>query len=159
MANSAEPIQFSTNQITWSRLLIQIHTLSGKQCRAKISWLLEANWSECTLFVKTDVFEFSRIRVKRPYFQFPYKSNKLVFSCIKQTPALNNHFFSIPLGACLMPGWLYFLGQWIHLQERNCQNCFVSFLFVYAEVLQPSETNGVLSSMVNLPNHTYTGQA
>ena len=27
--------QFSANQITWSRLLIQIHILNGKQCRSR----------------------------------------------------------------------------------------------------------------------------
>ena len=27
--------QFSANQITWSRLLIQIHTLKGKPCRSR----------------------------------------------------------------------------------------------------------------------------
>ena len=31
-------------------------------------------------------------------------------------------------------------------------------LFVCIEVLQPSQPNGVMSSVVNLPNHTFTGQ-
>ena len=31
--------------------------------------------------------------------------------------------------------------------------------FVCVEVLQPSQPNGVMSSMVSLPNHTFTGQA
>ena len=32
-------------------------------------------------------------------------------------------------------------------------------LFVCVEVLPPSQPNGVVSSAVNLPNHTFTGQA
>ena len=42
--------QFSANQMMWSRLLIQIHILNGKQCRSRSS---EANWSGSTLFGKT----------------------------------------------------------------------------------------------------------
>ena len=30
--------------------------------------------------------------------------------------------------------------------------------FVCVEVLRPSQPNGVMSSMVSLPNHTFTGQ-
>ena len=32
-------------------------------------------------------------------------------------------------------------------------------LFVCVEVLRPSQPNGVLSSVVSLPSHTFTGQA
>ena len=32
-------------------------------------------------------------------------------------------------------------------------------LFVCVEVLRPSQPNGVMSSTVNLPSHTFTGQA
>ena len=32
-------------------------------------------------------------------------------------------------------------------------------LFVCVEVLRPSQPNGVMSSVVSLPNHTFTGQA
>ena len=32
------------------------------------------------------------------------------------------------------------------------------YLFVCVEVLEPSQPNGVMSSTVNLPNHTFTGQ-
>ena len=31
--------------------------------------------------------------------------------------------------------------------------------FVCVEVLWPSQPNGVMSSMVSFPNHTFTGQA
>ena len=34
-----------------------------------------------------------------------------------------------------------------------------SLLFVCVEVLWPSQPNGVMSSAVSLPNHTFTGQA
>ena len=32
-------------------------------------------------------------------------------------------------------------------------------LFVCVEVLRPNQPNGVMSSAVSLPNHTFTGQA
>ena len=32
-------------------------------------------------------------------------------------------------------------------------------IFVCVEVLRPSQPNGVMSSAVSLPNHTFTGQA
>ena len=32
-----------------------------------------------------------------------------------------------------------------------------SVLFVYVEVLWPSQHNGVMSSVISLPNHTFTG--
>ena len=32
-------------------------------------------------------------------------------------------------------------------------------LFVCVEVLRPSQSNGIMSSAVSLPNHTFTGQA
>ena len=32
-------------------------------------------------------------------------------------------------------------------------------VFVCVEDLQPSQPNGVMSSVVSLPNHTFTGQA
>ena len=43
---------------------------------------------------------------------------------------------------------LFFFGQWL-----------VYCLFVCVEVLGPSQPNGVMSSAVSLPNHTFTGQA
>ena len=33
------------------------------------------------------------------------------------------------------------------------------YLFVCVEVLRPSQPNGVMSSAVSLPNHTFIGQA
>ena len=32
-------------------------------------------------------------------------------------------------------------------------------MFVFVEVLGPSQPNGVMSSVVRLPNHTFTGHA
>ena len=32
-------------------------------------------------------------------------------------------------------------------------------LFVCVEVLRPNQPNGVMSSAISLPNHTFTGQA
>ena len=37
--------------------------------------------------------------------------------------------------------------------------CLCVCLFVCVEVLRPSQPNGVMSSAVSLPNHTFTGQA
>ena len=41
--------------------------------------------------------------------------------------------------------------NWPRFENRN--------LFVCVEVLRPSQPNGVMSSAVSLPNHTFTGQA
>ena len=40
----------------------------------------------------------------------------------------------------------------------NLLNLFLD-LFVCVEVLRPSQPNGVMSSAVSLPYHTFTGQA
>ena len=40
-----------------------------------------------------------------------------------------------------------------------CYNHEAPVLIVCVEVLQPSQPNGVMSSAVSLPNHTFTGQA
>ena len=37
----------------------------------------------------------------------------------------------------------------------NAQSC----LFVCVEVLRPRQASGVMSGVVSLPNHTFTGQA
>ena len=39
------------------------------------------------------------------------------------------------------------------------EKLYIFFLFVCVEVLRPSQPNGVMSSAVSLPNHTFTGQA
>ena len=40
-----------------------------------------------------------------------------------------------------------------------CHKSIGKMLFVCVEVLRPSQPNGVMSSAVSLPNHTFTGQA
>ena len=42
------------------------------------------------------------------------------------------------------------------LEEKNLLPIRV---FVCVAVLRPSQPNGVMSSVVSLPNHTFTGQA
>ena len=37
--------------------------------------------------------------------------------------------------------------------------CINNAFFDCVEVLRPSQPNGVMSSAVSLPNHTFTGQA
>ena len=43
----------------------------------------------------------------------------------------------------------------VHVQEI----CLRNDLFVRVEVLRPSQRDGIMSSAVSLPNHTFTGQA
>ena len=40
---------------------------------------------------------------------------------------------------------------------QQCLGTTMGSLFVCVEVLRPSQPNGVMSSAVNLPNHTFTG--
>ena len=49
----------------------------------------------------------------------------------------------------------------IHQKNPIISNHNIWFhgLFVCVEVLRPSQPNGVMSSAVSLPNHTFTGQA
>ena len=43
--------------------------------------------------------------------------------------------------------------------KRKHKTVLSLFDFVCVEVLRPSQSNGVMSSAINLPNHTFTGQA
>ena len=47
---------------------------------------------------------------------------------------------------------------WFGIIKGQISSIFDS-LFVCVEVLRPSQPNGVMSSAVSLPNHTFTGQA
>ena len=47
---------------------------------------------------------------------------------------------------------------WDHVRKYVFSHCG-SYVFVCVEVLRPSQPNGVMSSAVSLPNHTFTGQA
>ena len=59
--------------------------------------------------------------------------------------------------------------MWLYLQYckgklmingcRSSKMAYVTLLFVCVEVLWPSSPNGVMSSAVSLPNHTFTWQA
>ena len=42
---------------------------------------------------------------------------------------------------------------------NNLYNRVCMYVCIYVEVLRPSQPNGVISSAVSLPNHTFTGQA
>ena len=44
-------------------------------------------------------------------------------------------------------------------REKRARRDNRSGEFVCVEVLRPSQPNGVMSSAVSLPNHTFTGQA
>ena len=41
----------------------------------------------------------------------------------------------------------------------KCLTFFGKYGFVCVEILWPSQPNGVMSSTISLPNHTFTGQA
>ena len=63
-------------------------------------------------------------------------------------------FFSAVIRECAFAVkiWFYFIQFILSL-------FFPNRLFVCVEVLRPSQPNGVMSSAVSLPNHTFTGQA
>ena len=46
-----------------------------------------------------------------------------------------------------------------HIKINTLELPMYHILFVCVEVLWPSQPNGVMSSAVSLPNHTFTGQA
>ena len=48
---------------------------------------------------------------------------------------------------------------WFLHSARRLMVIDIYMKFVCVEVLRPSQPNGVMSSAVSLPNHTFTGQA
>ena len=53
-----------------------------------------------------------------------------------------------------------FRGEVLQRGERtDGRTIYILQTFVCVEVLRPSQPNGVMSSAVSLPNHTFTGQA
>ena len=58
-------------------------------------------------------------------------------------------------------GGLNIINCLIHQEDYNVNFHVFNpmILFVCVEVLGPSQPNGVMSSAVSLPNHTFTGQA
>ena len=66
----------------------------------------------------------------------------------------------------LIWGWWYMLLKGLILRQlknmhtyENLNTVLMHFLVCLFEVLRPSQPNGVMSSAVSLPNHTFTGQA
>ena len=53
----------------------------------------------------------------------------------------------------------YVVGTHLNCIDKSMQFKWVPTTFVCVEVLRPSQPNGVMSSAVSLPNHTFTGQA
>ena len=49
--------------------------------------------------------------------------------------------------------------EYLGYVRYNCYTLGIYTVFVCVEVLRPSQPNGVMSSAVSLPNHTFTGQA
>ena len=45
------------------------------------------------------------------------------------------------------------------VSEEKIFEILMVIQFVCVEVLRPSQPNGVMSSAISLPNHTFTGQA
>ena len=45
------------------------------------------------------------------------------------------------------------------LSINSLEENYMASHFVCVEVLQPSQPNGAMSSVVSLPNHMFTGQA
>ena len=90
-------------------------------------------------------------------FIWTYASQKReLIGCAKcnaqNRPVHSNSFFSQ-----YQPNFIHFL---IDIEVSNHkQNLVYGCLFVCVEVLQPSQPNGVMSSAISLPNHTFTGQA
>ena len=50
------------------------------------------------------------------------------------------------------------LPYWVDVLRRLCFVIVACPVFVCVEVLRPSQPNGVMSSAVSLPNHTFTRQ-
>ena len=59
-------------------------------------------------------------------------------------------FFVVVVFCCFFFCFFFFV---------SCFFLLFFFLFVCLEVLRQSQSNWVMTSMVNLPNHTFTGQA
>ena len=58
-----------------------------------------------------------------------------------------------------MKNYLKMLTNPYLLEKMLSAGIFPEMDFVCVEVLQPSQPKGVMSSMVSLPNQTFTGQA
>ena len=63
-----------------------------------------------------------------------------------------------PMGSCRGRS-VYLTTCLLDRLSPTIRECVLNCLFVCVEVLRPSQPNGVMSSAVSLPNHTFTGQA
>ena len=87
-----------------------------------------------------------------------------MFVSTKRVPFFNFFtFFGVPIidSICfsMMNGDSEVIGLSSLLEIPKNFAKFSFALFVCVEVLRPSQPNGVMSSVVSLPNHTFTGQA
>ena len=109
----------------------------------------------------------SKTSLTPEYRSFPTNRSNVVLLCashgIIRCVFCNYLFLLSPFGAsrglCFV---LVAFSGYLHLflSEHVKENArFLPALFVCAEVLRPSQPNGVMSSAVSLPNHTFTGQA
>ena len=89
---------------------------------------------------------------------------------LKLTPPLNTNFAngylysSMPPGCNVLNNANLLMVWFTDILTSEYANMIVRLLMslkicVCVEVLRPSQPNGVMSSAVSLPNHTFTGQA
>ena len=129
----------------------------------------EANWSGSTLFAKQDISGFSRTRVNTKMTLYDHFSIWSVYSCLYATgyPRWLSRMHIRPVirrsQVWSLPGpATFFRGYWswnISMAFSPFTDSWRAVVFVCVEVLRPSQPNWVMSSVVSLPNHTFTGQA
>ena len=64
-------------------------------------------------------------------------------------------FLSSAIGSSLVQPYI----ASVVIHDSNLDGRFYNLQFACVEVLRPSQPNGIMSSAVSLPNHTFTGQA
>ena len=95
---------FSANQITWSRLLIQIHILNAKQCSAACMWLSclvalkiwKLNWNSADPDQKTTDLELHCLQ----------RQSISGFSRTRVSLSISNLYLYLTLTFCLVNGLL-----------------------------------------------------
>ena len=95
--------------------------------------------------------------------------NMFRWALLSDGSSWSGYYFLIPnskLGIMMIPfvvffGFFFFCCFLCFFFFFFCFFCcfFVGFFCVCVKVLRPSQPNGVMSSAVSLPNHTFTGQA
>ena len=104
-------------------------------------------------------------KVSKPDLQFSFSASLLMVLhiCVKFTSISQKLSFSMfkdpylikQLSRLMIP--VFYMSSYVAL--HFCKALRKPKLFVCVEVLRPSQPNGVMSSAVSLPNHTFTGQA